>query len=63
MTFNTYSNLFNPVLIVFFYEIQHFENNNGVLSQDLRGKIVYDTEKCHAVNFFEKYHFFKGVYE
>ena len=52
MTFNTYSNFFNPVLIVF-DEIQYFENNNGVLNQDLRGKMVYDTEKCHAVTFLK----------
>ena len=61
MTFNTYFNLFSPVLIgsFFFEEIQYFEYNNGVLNQDLRGKVVYDTEKCHSVTFFKKYHFFR----
>ena len=29
------------------------ENDNSVLNQDLRGKIDYDTEKCHIVTFLK----------
>ena len=39
-----------------------YENDNRVFNQDLRGKIDYDTEKCHAVTFIlEKYHFLPRV--
>ena len=57
MTFNTVLNINS-----FINEIKCNENENSVLNQDLRGKIDYDTEKCHAVTILKNVTFSKGFY-